>query len=158
MKKMNQHDRLDRLSDALFGPPGDLDVEEAAVNLRAAGIEPADVCRRMYARLCLTAQAYRLKQEPLPPLLKKALDDLRQYAANPKTQEDLDRGAISTISHIIDAVKTPFAVHSQLSNLVLSPAFRNKKAELSAKDQSTMDRLEKELLEDLAREEKDNQG
>jgi hypothetical protein len=111
----------------------------------------------MYDRLCVEAQAYRLRQENVPPLLKKALESLRPNTAPPRTQLELDRRANSTVSQILDAVKARFiSSPNTLSGLTLSPSFRNKKSEKSTSDQQIIDRLERELLSDLKNEENED--
>jgi hypothetical protein len=156
MKNKSHNERLDRISNALFGSPEDMDIAEAVEDLKVAGIEPEELCNRMYERLCIVAREYRLRQEDVPPILRKALDDLRPSTSPARTQEELDRQADSTISRLVNAVKARFTMSSVSSGLTLSSSFRNKKSEKSAKDQRTIDRLEKELLNDLGKEEKDD--
>jgi hypothetical protein len=156
VKNRKLNERLDRMSAALFDAPEDMDLVDAVEDLKTVGIEPEELCIRMYEKLCLEAQAYRLRQEYVPPLLKRALEDLRPSTVPPRTQVELDRQANSTVSRIVEAVKGRFNLPSDLSGLTVSPSFRNKKAENAAKDQQIIDRLENELLSDLKKEEKDD--
>ena len=156
MKNRKLNERLDRMSDALFGTPENMDLVDAVEDLKTGGIEPEELCIRMYEKLRLEAQAYRLRQEYVPPLLQKALEDLRPSTVPPRTQAELDCQASSTVSRIVEAVKARFTLPSDSSGLTLSPSFRNKKSEKSAKDQQIMGRLENELLSDLEKEEKDD--
>jgi hypothetical protein len=151
-----QNERVDRMSDALFGAPETMDLVEAVEDLKAVGIEPDELCARMYDKLCREAQAYRLRQEEVPPLLRKALESLRPNTAPPRTQVELDRRASSTVAGILAAVKARLSRVTNLNGLTLSPSFRNKKLEKSAKDQQIIDRLENELLADLEKEVKDD--
>jgi hypothetical protein len=156
VKNRKLNERLDRMSDALFGAPEHMDLIDALEDLKTVGIEPEELCIRMYDKLCLEAQAYRLRQENVPTLLKKALEDLRPSTVPPRTQVELDRRASSTVSRIVEGLKARLTLPSDLSGLTVSPSFRNKKSEKSAKDQQIIDRLENELISDLEREEKDN--
>jgi hypothetical protein len=144
------------MSDALFGAPENMDLANAIEDLKAVGIEPEGLCIRMYDKLCTEAQAYRLRREEVPPLLKKALESLRPNTVPARTQVELDRRATSTVSGIVAAVKARLTRTANLSGLRLSPSFRNKKSEKSAKDQQIIDRLENELISDLQREEKED--
>jgi|HubBroStandDraft_6_1064221.scaffolds.fasta_scaffold39863_4 hypothetical protein len=157
MNTRKQNERLDRMSEALFGAPENIELVDAVEDLKTVGIEPEELCSRMYERLCVEAQAYRMRRENVPPLLKKALESLRPNTAPPRTQMELDRRASSTVSQILDAVKARFILPSNtLSGLTLSTAFRNKELEKSTKDQQIIDRLENELLSDLENEEKED--
>jgi hypothetical protein len=150
------HNEETDTQNALFGAPEDLDLVEALEDLAVAGINSEELCSRMYDKLCLEARAYRMRQEELPPLLRKALDDLRPSSAPARTQEELDRRAGSTISRIMSAIKANFSLPADVSGLKLSQSFRNKKSQKSAKDQRIINSLEEELLNDLEREEKDD--
>lgn len=157
MNTRKQNERLDRMSEALFGAPENIELVDAVEDLKTVGIEPEELCGRMYEKLCVEAQAYRLRQEAVPPLLRKALESLRPNTAPPRTQVELDRQASSTVSQILDAVKARFMLPSNSSSgLTLSPSFRNKKSEKSTKDQQIIERLENELLSDLEDEAKED--
>jgi hypothetical protein len=157
MNTRKQNERLDRMSEALFGAPENIELVDAVEDLKTVGIEPEELCNRMYERLCVEAQAYRLRNENVPSLLKKALESFRPNTAPARTQAELDRQAGSAVSQILDAVKARFKLPpNSLSGLTLSPSFRNKKSEKSTKDQQIMDRLENELLSDLENEEKED--
>jgi hypothetical protein len=156
MKNKSQKERLEELSNALFGSPEDLSLEDALETLKLAEINPEELCDRTYNELLLKARAYRTRQEEVPPRLKKALEDLRPATAAPRSQEELDRSASATVSRIIDKVRGRFKSSSNSPNFALSTSYRNKKSEKSAKDQRTIDRLEKELLNDLGEEEKND--
>lgn len=156
MNTRKQNERLDRMSDALFGAPETMHLVDAVEDLKTVGIEPDELCIRMYDKLCAEAQAYRLRQEEVPPLLKKALESLRPNTLPPRTQVELDRRASSAVSGIVDAVNARLSLAANLSGLTLSPSFRNKKSEESAKDQRIIDRLENELLADLEKEQKED--
>lgn len=157
MKNKSRKERLEEISNALFGPPEDLSLEDALETLKLADINPEGLCDRTYNELLLKARAYRTRQEAVPPRLKKALEDLRPATAEPRSQEELDRSALATVSRIIDAVRGRLKLSSNGPDFALSTSYRNKKSEKSAKDQRTIDRLEKELLNELGEEEKGDQ-
>ena len=155
MRNKSQKEDIDRYN-ALFCAPEDMELAEAVEDLTAADVDSEELCNRMYERLCIEARAYRMRQEAVPPLLRKALDDLRPATLPARTQEELDRQADSTISRILSAVKSSFSVPADVAGLKLSQSFRNKKLGRSAKDRRIIDGLEEELVDDLGREEKDD--
>ena len=157
MKNKSYKEQIGRRSDALFGPPENMDLAEAVENLKAAGVEPEELCKRMYEKLCIAAQAYRVRNEPVPPRLRKALEDLRPNTLPARNQEELERTANSTISRVLDAVKAPFTLTPHFAGLTLNQSFRHKTSEQPIEDQRIINRLEKELLKDLEKEEKENQ-
>jgi hypothetical protein len=152
MKKRDRSQRQDLVSDAILGAPEKMNVAEALENLGDAGIDADELRNRTYDKLCAVAQEIRLRNEIVPALLRKAIDDLRPASFPPKTQADLDRRADSTISRIIASTQAAFASTKQASAPVFSPSFRSKKKEKSIADQRIIDRLETELIQDLARE------
>jgi hypothetical protein len=68
--------RINRLSEALIGAPDEVGKEEAEQALREVGLDTEILQERLYQRLYDEAQQYWKAQKDLPPLLKKALDDL----------------------------------------------------------------------------------
>jgi hypothetical protein len=46
------------MSDALFCAPETMDPVDAVEDLKAVGIEPDELCIRMYDKLCIEARAY----------------------------------------------------------------------------------------------------
>jgi hypothetical protein len=155
MKNKNRNDRLGQLSNSLFGVPDDISHAEAVEDLEAASIDREELFRRMYDKLCLLARDYRLKGEEPPHRLKKALEDLRKSVGLPRTKEECDRQADSTVSKLLEAVKRP---KFGLPKLAFSSEFRNKTSEQSAEDQRIIESLEEELKKDLEREEEENQN
>ena len=67
---------MNKLSEAVFGGPEQISREEARELLRSAGIDADTIADAVYARLYKQAQEYWMAQKPLPPLLKKAIEDL----------------------------------------------------------------------------------
>lgn len=154
MKKKNRDERLSQVSDALFGSPSDISAAEAIEDLEAAGVNREDLHSRMYEKLCALAREYRLKQEQVPVPLRKALEELRTRMGPPRTKEEMDRRADSTISKLLDAVKSP--ISRAFPKLEFNTSFRNKAAEQPAGDRRIIENLEKELASDLEKEEKEH--
>jgi hypothetical protein len=154
MKSKVRYDRLSQLSKALFGAPEDISRAEAIEDLETASIDREELSHRMYDKLCLLSRGYGLKGEEVPRQLKRALDDLRKRFGPPRTKEEFDQRADSTISKVLDAVKArPKLV---LPKLAFSSEFRNKMSEQPAEDQQIIKNLERELESDLD-EEQENQ-
>ncbi len=99
--------RINRLSEALFGVPDEVGEEEAEQALREAGLDTEALQERMYQRLYAEAQQYWMAQKDLPPLLKKALDDLRPLSAPPRNEAELARQAKTSVERIVEKVQTP---------------------------------------------------
>jgi hypothetical protein len=154
--KKNRNERLNKISDALFGAPEELTDAEAAEDLEAAGIDREELCARMYERLCAEARDYRLKGKNVPPLLRKALDDLRKRAGPPRTAEEMNDRANSKISKILEAVRAPLSHVTSEGQPAFSVSYRNK-GEQAAEDREIIEKLEKQLTKDMEKE-KDNRG
>jgi hypothetical protein len=142
----------------LFGAPEELSRAMAIEDVVAAGIDREELYTRMYDKLCVVAREYRMRQEPVPPLLRKALEDLGKTVGPPKTKEEADRRADSTISKLLEAVKAPLSNAFGAPGLVFNASFRNKASEQSAEDRQIIEKLEKELASDIDKEEKENQN
>ena len=97
--------RINRLSEALFGVPDEVGEEEAEQALCEAGLDTEALQERMYQRLYAEAQQYWMAQKDLPPLLKKALDDLRPLSAPPRTEAELTRQAKASVERIVAKAK-----------------------------------------------------
>jgi hypothetical protein len=157
LKNKKHNERLNPISIALFGAPDDVSPAEAVEDLEVAGINREDLHTRMYEKLCAAAREYLMRQEEIPPLLRRALDDLRKRVGPPKTKEEADRRADSMITKLLEAVKAPLANALSTRGLVFNASFRNKKSEQSTKDRNIIEKLEKDLLSDIENEEKENQ-
>lgn len=157
MKNKNRNERLTQLSNALLGAPEELSRAEAIEDLEVAGIDREELCTRMYEKLCLVAREYRTRQEDVPPLLRKTLEDLGKIVGPPRTKAEADHRADSVISKLLEAVKAPLSSSFGASELVFNASFRNKASEQSAEDRRLIENLEKELASDIDKEEKENQ-
>jgi hypothetical protein len=153
VKNKSRNGRLDKLSDALLGAPDELTAAEAAADLEAAGVDLEALYRRMYDKLCLLARDYRLKEQEVPPRLGKALEDLRKRVGQPKTKEEFERRAESTISKLLEGVRARPLLGTP--KLAFSSHFRHQISEQAEEDQHIIQSLERELEKDLD-EEKEN--
>jgi hypothetical protein len=138
----------------LFGVPDEISHADAVEDLEAASVDREELCHRMYDRLSVLARDYRLKGEEPPHLLKKALEDLRKRFGPPRTKEEFDRRADSTISKVLDAVKA--RPKFRLPKLAFTSEFRNKTSEQSAEDRHIIENLEEELERDLDEEQENH--
>ena len=154
MKNKTRNERLSQRSDALFGGPDDLSAAEAVEDLEAGGIDREELRSRMYEKLCAVARECRLNQEEVPPLLNKALEDLRKRVGPPRTKEEMDRRADATVSKLLEAVKTPMS--RAFTVLEFNASFRSQASQQPAGDRQIIDKLEKELASDINKE-KENQ-
>ena len=85
-------------------------------------------------------------------LFATRLADLRPASLPARTQAELDKRTDSVMSRIVEAVRSSLTLPDRVSSLALSQSFRLKKSEKSVTDQQIIDRLETQLLEDLASE------
>ena len=69
--------RLKKLSESIFGEPAEVEFAEAEALLEAAGIDPEKLKQNLYQRMLERSKAYSNSGQPVPPLLKQALEDLQ---------------------------------------------------------------------------------
>jgi len=81
--------RLNSLSDRLFGDGSDLEPGEAEELLKASGIDPDRLNGNLYQRMLERSRKYSDVGQPLPPLMRQALDDL-----NPASEKGELEGAL----------------------------------------------------------------
>ncbi|MCI0724930.1 MAG: hypothetical protein L0338_39100 [Acidobacteria bacterium] len=132
--------RLRSMYEHLFGGIDEIPADEAEELLRAAGIDPNALGKRMYDMLASQANAFRMKGQALPPLLEEALEDLRPESARPRTEEELKKQASGKLSTLLTQLG-----HT-LAPVQLSFAYRNKQ-DLSEKDKRFLDSLAKKVEE-----------
>jgi len=148
------NDRLDKVSDALYGASDELTTAEAADDLVAAGVDREELYRRIFDKLCLLARTYRLKEQAVPHRLGKAIEDLRKKVGEPRTKEEFERRADSTISKLLDSVRGRSL--SGTPRLAFSSHFRHLMSEQTPEDQRIIEKLERELETDLNEEQEDS--
>jgi hypothetical protein len=148
--------RIDLFSDAIFGEPEELERQELDETLLANGVSIEATRLRVYERLRAEARPYWMAQKDLPPALKRALEEFRPDSAPVRSDKELGRRAESRIEHLLNFAVANLPPTSSIGREAFSASFRNQKAEKSAKDQETIDRLEKELMDSLQQEEDDH--
>src|SRR5438309_11478762 len=94
--------RINRLSEALFGTPDEIGEEEVEQLLSGAGLDPETINERVYKRLYAEAQQFWMAKKELPPLLKKALEDLRPLSAPPRNESELSRQVKAGVERIVE--------------------------------------------------------
>jgi hypothetical protein len=150
-KKPSIEDRrtmLNKLSEAVFGGPEAINQEEARELLRSAGIDPDTMADAVYARLYKRAQGYWMANKPLPPLLKKAIEDLRPSTAPPRSEQEMTTQAKARIERVMEQSRLPqLWMQSALPEFRPS-AYRGRK-KLSKKDESTLEGIAKRLNDKL---------
>lgn len=137
--------RLSKLSDGLFGEAADVDSSEAEELLRAAGVDPHQLKNAMYQRMRESVRKYSEVGKPLPPLLKRAVEDLQPSAAGHLDENDLVRTAKAVVARLLEEVRNlPSLLLDGHFTLVFTAAYRKKK-ELSPRDKKLLDDVADEL-------------
>jgi hypothetical protein len=150
--------RINRLSEALFGVPDEVGEEEAEQALREAGLDTEALQERVYQRLYAEAQQYWMAQKDLPPLLKKALDDLRPLSAPPRTEAELARQAKTSVERIVEKSKLLASALVPDAPLTFAESYRNKQGMTEA-DRKSIDAVQEQLKKKIERlKGKDDKG
>jgi hypothetical protein len=144
----DRRSRLNKLSEAVFGGPEEITSEEARELLRSAGIDADAMANAVYARLYKQAQEYWMAQKPLPPLLKKAIEDLRPATAPPRSEKEMATQAKARIERVVERSRHPYAWMQSATPEFRPSAYRVKK-KLSKKDESALDEIAKRLNDKL---------
>jgi hypothetical protein len=140
----NRITRLNTLSERLLGEPGEVEYPEAEELLKTAGIDPARLKGTLYQRMLERSEGYSSAGKPLPPLLRKALDDLRPIPDRKPDETTLSRTARLAITRLLREIRE---LPARL-NAGFMPAFTaayRKRTELTARDKKVLD----EVTEDL---------
>jgi hypothetical protein len=143
--------RINRLSEALFGAPEEIDEEEAAETLTEAGVDLDALNERMYKRLYAEAQQYWIAQKDLPPLLKNALEQLRSLSAPPRNEAELARQAKAGVERIVEKAKLLATALLPDTPLTFAESFRNKKQDLTEADRKSLDAVQEHLRKKIGR-------
>jgi hypothetical protein len=139
--------RLKKLSESLLGGADEIDYAEADQIIGAAGASVSSVKANMYARLYKQAQEYWKAGNTLPPLLKKALDDLRPITEPARSEKELQNQAQVRVEGIVEQIKAIFSV-LQVKEPEFVAAYRNK-GEISDTDKRTLDEITQDLRKRL---------
>jgi hypothetical protein len=144
----DRRSRLNKLSEAVFGGPEEISREEARELLRSAGIDADTIADAVYARLYKQAQEYWMAQKPLPPLLEKAIEDLRPSTASPRNEKEMATQAKARIERAVEQSRHPHTWMQSTTPEFRPSAYRGKK-KLSKKDESALDEIAKRLNDKL---------
>ncbi len=150
--------RIKRLSEALFGAPDEIGEEEAEELLSEAGLDCEAINDRMYKRLYAEAQQLWMAKKELPPLLKKALEDLRPPSAPPRNESELARQAKASVERIIEKAKLVASALVPDAPLEFAESYRNKQG-LTEKDRKSLNAVQEQLKKKIERlKRKDDKG
>jgi hypothetical protein len=144
----DRRSRLNKLSEAVFGGAEEIDREEARELVRAAGIDPDAMAGAVYARLYKQAQEYWMANKPLPPLLKKAIDDLRPSTAPPRNEKEMATQAKARVERVVEQARHPQVWMQSTTPQFRPSAYRGKK-KLSKKDETALDQIASRLNDKL---------
>ncbi|MGA2850101.1 MAG: hypothetical protein ABSE46_13975 [Terracidiphilus sp.] len=150
--------RVNRLSEALIGAPDEIGCEEAEQALCEAGLDTEMLQERVYQRLYAEAQQYWMAQKDLPPLLKKALDDLRPISKPPRSEAELARQAKKSVERVVERAKLLASALVPEAPLSFAESYRNKK-DLTETDRRSIDAVQEQLKKKIERlKGKDDKG
>jgi len=150
--------RINRLSEALFGAPDEIDEEEAEQLLKDAGFNTEALNDRLYKRLYAEAQQYWIARKDLPPLLKKALDDLRPLSSPPRNEAELARQARAGVERVIEKAKLLASAMVPEGPLRFAESYRSKQG-LTETDRNKLDTVQEQLKRKIERlKGKDDKG
>ena len=136
--------RVSRLSEALIGAPDEIGDEEAEQALYEAGLDSETLQESIYERLYAEAQQYWMAQKDLPPVLKKALDDLRPLSKPPRTEAELARQAKKGIERVVERAKLLASALVPEAPLTFAESYRNKR-DLTEADRKSIDAAREQL-------------
>lgn len=150
--------RINRLSEALFGTPDDIGEEEAEQLLSEAGLDSEAINDRLYKRLYAEAQQFWMARKELPPLLRKALEDLRPLSAPPRDESELARQAKAGVERIVEKAKLLASALVPDAPLEFAESYRNKQG-LTDKDRESLNAVQEQLKRKIERlKRKDDKG
>ena len=140
---MDEH--LMRLSEALLGDPTEMETAEAEELLKSAGIDPNELKASFYRRMRERSETYVAAGRPVPPLIEKALEDLRPPAAEPDREDNSEfRMARLVIQQLLREIEELPKRLSVGFVPAFTAAYRNR-TELSDRDQKTLDQIAEDL-------------
>lgn len=139
-----RRNELFQLSDRLFGSAEELSLPEAEALLRATGIEPDEVVKRVRERMAATANSYSLAERAVPALLEQALAELGPEMDSSARESALFREARAAVKGVLDEVKRIRTRMTGGVSLTFASAYR-KKRELSERDKKLLD----DVVDDL---------
>lgn len=150
--------RINRLSEALFGSPDEIGEEEAEQLLSEAGLDSEAINDRLYKKLYAEAQQFWMAKKELPPLLKKALEELRPISAPPRNESELARQAKAGVERMVEKAKLLTSALVPDAPLEFAESYRNKQG-LTETDRKSLDAVRDELKSKIERlKGRDDQG
>src|SRR5580704_12956520 len=150
-KKLNKREirnRICKISDALLGQPEEIGPEEAEELLRVVEFNIDAVSANVYRRLYKEAQQYWIAGKTLPPLLKRALDNLRPLTEPARNEQELGKQAKARVERIVEEANV-FPLMSQTQAPQFQVFAYRKKTELTKKDRSLLDEIAEEMKNDV---------
>jgi hypothetical protein len=136
--------RLNSLSDRLFGDGSDLEPGEAEELLKASGIDPDRLNGNLYQRMLERSRKYSDVGQPLPPLMRQALDDLNPASEKGELEGALVREAKLVIARMLQKIREMRTPLDPGMIPAFTAAYRNRK-ELSSRDVAVLDGVAEEL-------------
>ena len=143
--------RINRLSEALFGTPDEIGEEEAEQLLSEAGLDPEAINERVYKRLYAKAQQFWMAKKELPPRLKKALQDLLPLSAPPRNESELARQAKAGVERIVEKAKVLASALVPDAPLEFAESYRKKRG-LTEKDRRSLNAVQEQLKRRIERQ------
>lgn len=130
--------RLNGLSNCLFGEATEVGPAEAVEMLQAAGIDPARLKAALYGKALARSAQYSKAGEPLPPLLRQALFDLRPDSGG--DEATVAQAARLAIARLLEEIRAlPIRPEAGFAPMFMA-AYRNRK-DLSVGDKKVLDGL-----------------
>ena len=142
--------RIKRLSEALFVAPDEIGEEEAEQLLNDSGLESEAVSELVYKRLYSQAQEFWMAKKEIPPLLKKALEDLRPPSAPPRNESELARQAKAGVERIVEKAKSVASALVPDAPLEFAESYRNKQG-LTEKDRKSLNAVQEQIKKKIER-------
>ncbi len=139
--------RINRLSEGLFGSPEDITTEEAETLLTEAGVDLERLHDRLYERLHKEAERFWTERKEIPALLKDALSELRPLSVNPRSDAELIRQARSNVDRIVEKAKMIGSLIPS-APLHFAESYRNKKG-VTQQDREKLDKVRSALKSKL---------
>lgn len=142
--------RLNSLSDRVIGGLAEVDASEAEELLRTAGIDPLQLKENLYLRMIERSKMFSAAGKPLPPLLQKALEELRPSQAGGESVSSLAETARRHVVQLLKEVEKLPKLLDRSETLTFMAAYRMR-AELSVRDKETLDNIAEDLRRNWAR-------
>lgn len=149
-KRMDEQlTKLDVLSDRLFGEAAEVGGAEAEELLKSAGINPEGLTGSLYQRMLERGGKYSKAGLPLPPLLSRALEDLRPVAEPNEPETTTARTARLAIARLFEEIRGLPKLLGAGFTPTFAAAYRNRE-ELSARDKQILDEVAEDLRKRIA--------